>query len=235
MKRLLIFTTLLFCSLLSFAQFSGTVSDSQGVKYTANNDESTCYVSGHESNFSATIVIPESYEGRRVTSIGSSAFDAFFDDCSGLTSVTIPNSVTSIGKGAFYFCTRLASVTIPSSIINIGEKVFMGCTSLSSVIIPNSVSSIGYDAFSGCSSLSSVVIGSSVTNIDAFAFGNCPLLTNLYCYAEMVPNSSTAFYNSNIKNTTLHVPSETIGRYGSVRPWNEFKSIVALTENDPKP
>lgn len=100
MKRLFFSLTMFFCSLLSYAQFSGTVSDSQGVQYTANNDESTCYVSGHETNYSTTITIPEVYEGRAVTSIGYGAFEG----CSGLTSVTIPNSVTSIGQEAFYGC-----------------------------------------------------------------------------------------------------------------------------------
>ena len=108
MKRLLIFTTLLLCSLLTFAQFTGTVSDSQGVKYTANYDESTCYVSGHEDDYSATIVIPEVFGGRQVTSIGNYAFSG----CSGLTSVTIPSSVTSIGNYAFKYCSGLTSLTI---------------------------------------------------------------------------------------------------------------------------
>ena len=100
MKRQFITLVLLLCSLLTFAQFSGTVTDSQGVKYTANDDGSTCYVSGHEDNYSTTIDIPEEYEGRSVTSIG----DRAFHKCSSLTSITIPNSVTSIGSVAFENC-----------------------------------------------------------------------------------------------------------------------------------
>ena len=74
MKRLLTLAAVLLCCIAtSFAQFTGTVSDSQGVKYTANNDGS-CYVSGHEDTYSATIVIPEVYEGRRVTSIAEYTF-----------------------------------------------------------------------------------------------------------------------------------------------------------------
>ena len=82
MKRLLTSTVLfLCCAAISFAQFTGIVSDAQGVKYTANKDESTCYISGHESTYSATIEIPKTFEGRKVTKIGYEAFSR----CSGLT------------------------------------------------------------------------------------------------------------------------------------------------------
>jgi len=71
----------------------------------------------------------------------------------GLTSVTIPNSVTSIGGCAFEGCSNLTSVTIPDSVTSIGDYAFEGCSSLTSVTIPNSVTSIGGYAFDGCSSL----------------------------------------------------------------------------------
>ncbi|MBR3938887.1 MAG: leucine-rich repeat domain-containing protein, partial [Bacteroidales bacterium] len=78
-----------------------------------------------------------------VTSIGSSAFSG----CSGLTSVTIGNSVTSIGSNAFYGCSGLTSVTIGNSVTSIGSSAFYECSGLTSVTIPNSVTSIGYEAF----------------------------------------------------------------------------------------
>lgn len=124
MKRLLTLAALFLCfAATTFAQFTGTVSDSQGVKYTANDDESTCYVSGHESSYSATITIPEVYEGRRVTSIGESAFWG----CSSLISITIPEGVTSIGGMAFYGCSSLISITIPEGVKSIGGWAFSDC------------------------------------------------------------------------------------------------------------
>ena len=121
--------------------------------------------------------------GNSVTYIGGGAFDG----CSGLTSVTIPNSVTYIGGGAFDGCSGLTSVTIPNSVTSIGNLAFRGCSGLTSVTIPNSVTSIGGDAFSGCSGLTSVTIPNSVTYIGWKAFSGCSGLTSV-----TIPNSVTS-------------------------------------------
>ena len=85
----------------------------------------------------------------------------------------IPNSVTSIGDGAFGFCKSLQSITIPNSVTSIGKLAFRSCDSLQCITIPNSVKSIGVGAFSGCNSLQSITIPNSVTNIGDDAFANC--------------------------------------------------------------
>ena len=111
-----------------------------------------------------------------VTSIGYSAFEG----CSGLTSLSIPSSVTLIESGAFRGCSGLTSLTIPSSVTSIGSGAFEDCTGLTSLAIPSSVTSIGSDAFYGCSGLTSLTIPSSVTSIGSDAFYGCSGLTNLY-------------------------------------------------------
>jgi hypothetical protein len=120
--------------------------------------------------------------GNSVTTIG---YWAFYN-CSGLTSVTIGNSVTTIGDGAFGNCSGLTSVTIGNSVTSIGSNAFYNCGKLTSVTIPNSVTSIGGGAFSDCSGLTSVTIGNSVTTIGGRAFSDCSGLTSV-----TIPNSVT--------------------------------------------
>ena len=84
--------------------------------------------------------------------------DSAFECCSGLTSVEIPNSVTSIGDEAFAGCSGLTSVTIPNSVTSIGDGAFGGCSGLTEVTIPDSVTDIGDWAFRKCSSLQSIFI-----------------------------------------------------------------------------
>ena len=117
-----------------------------------------------------------------VTSIGNSAFE----DCNGLKSVTIPNSVTSIGDYAFKW-SGLTSVTIPNSVTSIGGGSFDNCSSLTSVIIPNSVTSIGEAAFELCNGLTSVTIPNSVTSIRRATFCKCRGLKSV-----TIPNSVTS-------------------------------------------
>ena len=99
--------------------------------------------------------------------------DYAFWGCSGLTSLTLPSGVTSIGRNAFDGCSGLTSMTIPSSVTSIGGAAFGGCSGLTSLTIPSGVTEIGDEAFSGCSGLTSLTIPSSVTSIGDWAFLGC--------------------------------------------------------------
>ena len=160
-----------------------------------------------------------------VTSIGESAFSG----CSGLTSVTIPNSVTSIGESAFYSCDGLKSVTIGNSVTSIGESAFYSCDSLTSITIPNSVTSIGERAFEGCRGLTSVTIPNSVTSIGDWAFGGCSGLTSVISNIpgdELFALSSRVFTSVDKDNCTLFVPVGSKETYSSTSGWKDFKNIV---------
>ncbi len=110
-----------------------------------------------------------------VTSISNTVFAG----CTGLTSVTIPNSVTSIGNYVFQNCTNLTNVIIPDSVTSIGYGVFYNCRNLTSVTIPDGITSINNNTFSTCASLSSIIIPNSVISIGENAFGGCTSLTSI--------------------------------------------------------
>ena len=122
-----------------------------------------------------------------VTTIGFIAFC----NCTGLTSITIPNSVTIIDDYAFSSCSGLTSVTIPNSVTSIANNTFSYCSNLTSVTIPNSVITIGPSAFQYCSGLTIVTIPNSVTAIGDSAFQYCSGLTSV-----TIPNSVTTIGNS---------------------------------------
>ena len=185
MKRIL--------SFIAAAMFAGqvwaaTTFTVDGLKYTIT-DEANHYVSVGkgstapigELEIPSTVTYPdENGVTYTVTSIGR---EAFFK-CSGLTSVTIPNSVTIICDYAFFVCNGLTSVTIGNSVKSIGTSAFLKCSGLTSVTIPNSVTSIGVSAFENCSGLTSVTIGNSVKSIGDCAFAICSGLTSV-----TIPNS----------------------------------------------
>ena len=106
------------------------------------------------------ITIPTKLGGYPVVRVAKSAFSG----CSGLESVTIPDSVTRIGDYAFSGCKRVRSVTIPDNVTIIGSAVFCGCERLRSVTIPDSVTRIGDHMFEGCRGLKSISVGAKNKN-----------------------------------------------------------------------
>lgn len=146
--------------------------------------------------------IPSSIKS--VTITGGNIPSYAFRNCSGLTSVTIGNGVTSIDYEAFSGCTGLTSITIPDSVTYIGTFAFYNCSGLTSVTIGASVTSIGRSAFNGCTGLTSVTIGNSVTSIGDYAFLWCTRLTSITF------NGTKAQWNKISKGTDWkkYVPSE---------------------------
>ena len=142
----------------------------QAEDYTYTTNNGTITITGYTGS-GGDVTMPSTINGLPVSSIG----DLAFYECASLLSITIPNSVTSIGGWAFEY-TGLTSITIPNSVASIGGWAFSGCTSLANVTLGNSVNSIGDDAFYWCTSLTGITIPGSVTNIGKGAFGGCSSL-----------------------------------------------------------
>lgn len=122
---------------------------SEGLIFSLNSDRKSYTLFGIGTCKDTEIVIPSEYDGFPVIAIGD---DAFYG-CFKLTSITIPDGVTSIGDQAFYDCSKLTSVTIGNSVTSIGDDAFYGCKGLTSITIPDSVTSIDNYAFYGCDNL----------------------------------------------------------------------------------
>ena len=152
--------------------------------------------------------------------------DYVFNDCYGLTSLTLPSSVTKIGCYALLNCIGLTSLTLPSSVTEIGEGAFLNCRGLTNFTIPSGVTSIGHGAFFCCYGLISLTIPSSVTAIGSQAFNACSELTSIYAYMEKLPETgSNLFLGCDEKKCTVYVPKGTYDDY-FVSEFGFFSHIV---------
>ncbi|MBQ0118205.1 MAG: leucine-rich repeat domain-containing protein, partial [Bacteroidales bacterium] len=131
-----------------------------------------------------------------------------------------------IGEGAYIGCNGLTSVTIPNSVTTIGNDAFNNCSSLTSVTIGNSVTTIGNYAFCDCSGLTSVTIPNSVTTIGNRAFQYCRGLTSVTCYAIVPPScGDDCFYGVN-HTFPLYVPTESIKAYKIADEWKDYRVVT---------
>lgn len=135
-------------------------------KFILNN---TAVIVTRYNGTAADVTIPSRYKGKPVTMIDHAAF---FNSV--VTSVTIPDSVTSIHDSAFAYCSSLTNISIPNSVTAIGSFAFEGCTKLESITLPSSLLTISKALFSGCSQLTTIHIPVSVTLIEDDAFAGCP-------------------------------------------------------------
>ena len=183
------------------------------------------YGNSTSSATSNTYYIPSSLKSVTVT--GGNVLRGAFQGCTRLTSITIPNSVTSIGQQAFRECTGLTSITIPNSVTNIGNYAFKGCSGLTSITIPNSVTSIDSNAFEGCRRLTAVTIPNSVTSIGESAFYNCTGLTTVNWNATECISAGS--YRSPIFEGCSNLATVNIGDNVKIIPPYAFYTCSKLT------
>ena len=173
-------------------------------------------------NFLKNIAVSSIVIPNSVTSIG----DYAFYNCTDLETIKVPDSITSIGEYAFYECTKLIGMEIPESVTIIGESAFYNCRELANITIPDGVTSIEGWTFKGCTGLTSITIPNSVMNIGSSAFEYCSSLTQI-----TIPNGVTiigtgAFYQcSGLKNITI--PNSITSIYGSA--FSGCKELTTIT------
>ncbi|MCL2086426.1 MAG: leucine-rich repeat protein [Oscillospiraceae bacterium] len=172
-------------------------SDIDGVLFNKTATTLLQYPPGKQGSYT----IPDN-----VTSIGVRAFGY----CTGLTSVTIGNAVTSIGDFAFQYA-GLTEITIPDKVTGIPNQAFSGCAGLTSVTIGNGVTVIGYAAFSGCTRLTEITIPDSVTSIEASAFSDTAFLNNQPDGVVYAGNWVIKYKGSMPSNTSVILRNDTRG------------------------
>jgi len=155
------------------------------------------------SDSATELNIPSEIDGLAVKGIKTSAFY----DKKNLVSVTVPDSVVTIGNSAFANCTNLRNVSLGNGVTAIDYNTFQNCESLVSITIPDSVKKIGKDSFNGCSALSSVTFGSKVSTIDTDSFYNCSSLTDIVLPESVANIKDGAFYGcSSLRSVTIKNP-----------------------------
>ena len=174
---------------------------------TTNMDGNTIKIDKMNLDYIGNFVIPDNINGRYVTIIGEEAFK----DCTTISSITIPNTVTNIDSSAFENCSSLLSVTFssstsaPSQLYAIGTSAFKGCTSLTSIILPKSVQRIDDGVFQNCVNLSSVTVQkdtASITTLGVDVFDGC-------------------------KSTLqITVPANRVAEYKNKVYWSSYSSII---------
>ena len=203
-----------------------------GLYYNRNGNEATVTCRNQNGGgYVGSIVIPETVTYGGIQYAVTAIDDAAFSNCSGLTDVTIPNTIVSIGHHAFSCCTGLKSIVIPNSVTELGRCVFHTCSNLTSAVIGNQVEVINDYDFQYCNRLTDVVLGSKVNMLNIKAFFDCHSLVNVTCLA-LTPPAMYADYSfdySVYSNGTLNVLGSAMEAYKADENWGQFRNFNNLT------
>lgn len=227
MQRLLFlaFTLVWFASANAVTEFTAKNEDGVAIRYQTMSSNSALVLSWA---YSGHVRIPATvdYEGQEY--VVSGLQDMCFFKCESLTSVSIPQTITSIPNMTFQGCVSLETVELPETIISIGHDAFNGCNHLTNFDITHSVKTISNNAFLGCTALKRVSIPKSVLSIESFAFGECYSLETIVTEIEEPFALSSSVFYLLPKNAVLYVPYGTKEKYQNTHGWDCFKEIIEM-------
>ena len=164
------------------------------------------------------LTLPANYKGGNYT-IGANVFKGNTT----ITSITIPNSVTSIGSYAFDGCISLTCIEIPNSVTSIGDYAFYKCTGFTSIEIVDGIKNIGYSAFKGCNNLETLYISNTIESINNYAFAECINILDIKIGSKKaITASENIFSTDTYNNACLYVPEGRKFAYEKATPWNNF-------------
>ena len=152
--------------------------------------------------------------------------DRAFSNCDALNSVTLPNSISRLGIGAFYNSSNLTEVHATNGVITHSSQIFYNCTSLKSIVIDNSSNQIYDEVFRGCSSLNEIIIPQNITYLGEYALAGCTGLTEIRIEATTPPYTESNTFNGINKSIPVYVPYGCAEAYRSADYWSEFTNII---------
>lgn len=195
------------------------------IYYTTTDNKA---LSPYSVNFSSELISNEYVNGSGVltfsqdlTYIGCYAFYG----CKTLSSIILPESVTTIEHCVFDECSNLSGVTMPDGVTFIGNYAFYGCTGLSSLSLPLGLKTIDYCAFYNCPNLTSITIPAGVTSIGEAAFYGCKQLSYITVLAKTPPTGDRLMFDDT-NECPIYVPAESINTYISTLHWKDYSDRI---------
>lgn len=196
-------------------------------KYKEQKDGTLEITDYKQENNDKEVVIPAEIKGKKVTSIGSSAFRG----CNNLSSISVPKGVTSIGGSAFRGCSKLSSIHLPNGVTKIGQYAFASCKTLKSINLPEGLISIEEETFSGCSNLSSISLPEGLTSIRGYAFYNCSKLSNIHLPKGITLLESEVFCGcSGLKEIIVDENNITYASKDGILYAKDMKTLICCPE-----
>lgn len=200
-----------------------------GIKYRLNIDKTAEVLA---NDYSGDIIIPENVTYNDVTYRITSLENGCFNDCSYLTSISLPDGITSLGKNCFYSCDKLTSISLPEGLTSLGDNCFAYCYELTSISLPDGITSLGNECFSGCISLKSIKLPAGLTSMGYDCFYGCSSLTNIELQAGLTSLEGGCFYGcSSLKSIKLPDGITSLGYdcFGGCSSLESIKLPASLT------